>query len=260
MVYEGNDFRDSNYRNRDRLARRAGKYFRRSPLRRAAKAAVIRTFGGRTVDPPDADDADAAVAEIREDRARAGADDPVSWLPAPVGPEDSPRYYAFQIKDLLSHFVTAERFEQSAGCVKTLEKLGEIKQLCDDHGARPIIVYAPSKCRTLMPLLMDRLTDAQLHAFMSLKADDLPAPGQLKEVLAGRLDVMESAVQHFCEVQSIEFVSLVEPLRAAIAQGRQAYFTYDQHWTPVGHEIVAGVLAEYVGGSDADGPTCGDSE
>ncbi len=260
MVYEGNDFRDSNYRNRDSLAKQAGKYFRRSPLRRAAKAAVIRGFGGRAADPPDADDADAAADEIREDRARAGADDPVSWLPAAVGPEDSPRYYAFQIKDLLSHFVTAERFEKSAGCVKTLEKLGQIRQLCHDRGARLIIIYAPAKCRTLMPLLMDRVTDTQLHAFMSLKAEVLPSAERLKEVLAERLDVMESAVADYCAAESIEFVRLVEPLREAIAAGRQAYFTYDQHWTPVGHEIVAGVLAGYLGGSDAEGPTCGDSE
>jgi len=260
MVYEGNDFRDSNYRNRDAPTRRVGRYFRASPIRLAVKAAVTRGLGGRTVDPPDADDADATVDEIREDRARAGADDPVSWLPAPVGPEDSPRYYAFKIKDLLSHFVTAERFEQSAGCVKTLEKLGEIKQLCDDHGSHLTIVYAPSKYRTLTPLLMDRLTDSQLHAFMSLKADDLPEPERLKEVLAGRLDVMESAIKYFCETRSIGFVSLVEPLREAMAQGRQAYFTYDQHWTPIGHEIVAEVLAAYLGGSDAEGPACDEGE
>ena len=45
--------------------------------------------------------------------------------------------------------------------------------------------------------------------------------------------------------QAIEFVSLTQPLRKGISSGEQAYFTFDQHWTPVGQEIVAEVLNNY---------------
>jgi hypothetical protein len=39
-------------------------------------------------------------------------------------------------------------------------------------------------------------------------------------------------------------VSATEPLRRAIAAGEQVYFTYDQHWTRLGHEVAARLVAD----------------
>jgi hypothetical protein len=68
----------------------------------------------------------------------------------------------------------------------------------------------------------------------------------LMDIVLARLGVKESAIEEFCRQQSIEFVSLTEPLRRKISEGQQAYFTYDQHWTPIGHEVAADTLYLYL--------------
>ena len=50
-------------------------------------------------------------------------------------------------------------------------------------------------------------------------------------------------MRQFCRQEAIEFISLTEILRQQMLAGRQAYFTYDQHWSPEGHRIVAEYLA-----------------
>jgi hypothetical protein len=77
---------------------------------------------------------------------------------------------------------------------------------------------------------------------MALKDKNLPPPKELMDALPCRINICETATEEFCRAESIIFVSLSQPLQQAIAQGQQAYFTYDQHWTPVGHQIVADAL------------------
>lgn len=81
---------------------------------------------------------------------------------------------------------------------------------------------------------------------MSLKASNLPPINKLIDTVLTRLDIKESAVKKFCRQESIEFVSLTEPLREGITLGRQLYFTYDDHWTPIGHEVVANTMSHYI--------------
>ena len=35
---------------------------------------------------------------------------------------------------------------------------------------------------------------------------------------------------------------LTPALREAVNQGRRPYFDFDGHWTPAGHEVVAGAI------------------
>jgi hypothetical protein len=85
---------------------------------------------------------------------------------------------------------------------------------------------------------------------MALKQRGLPSPDRLMDVVLDRLKVKESAVAEFCRKESIEFVSLTQPLRQVMAEGRQVYLTYNQHWTPIGHEIAAETLAHYLPNKD----------
>ncbi len=39
---------------------------------------------------------------------------------------------------------------------------------------------------------------------------------------------------------------MTKALRAAAVSGTQVYFTYDQHWTPEGHEIVAEAVHRFL--------------
>ena len=81
---------------------------------------------------------------------------------------------------------------------------------------------------------------------MALKQKSLPPADKLIEVLLARHSVQESAVEDFCRTEAIEFLSLTTPLRKATAQATQTYFTYDQHWTPIGHKIVAETICQYI--------------
>ena len=97
-----------------------------------------------------------------------------------------------------------------------------------------------------LPLAADTLSPEKVRAFMALKAKNLPPADQLIDTLLPRLQAQESVLEEFCRTESIEFVSLTEPLRTEILRGQQTYFTYDQHWTPVGHKVVASTLHHYL--------------
>jgi len=237
MLYEGNDFRDSNYRNKDRFSEKLELYFKESPIRNALKQALIRSFGSA----PRGQETNAKAPDAAQDTMNA-----VSWLPIALPQGPNAKYYTFKIKRLLEHFVTKQEFLSSKGTTKTFAALREIKNLCARKAIRLIIVYAPDKPHTLLPLIGQAVPPEQLRAFMALKQRRLPPAEELMDTLLARLDVQEFAVRDFCKAESIEFVSLTKPLRQAIASGIQAYFTYDQHWTPPGHEIVAENLGLYI--------------
>lgn len=60
------------------------------------------------------------------------------------------------------------------------------------------------------------------------------------------LDTKESVLRDFFREEAVEFVSATEVLRNAAAEGRQVYYTYDQHWTAAGHVVVAEELYRYL--------------
>ena len=173
---------------------------------------------------------------------------PVSWLPVKIQNDSTGKPYAFDLKSLLDHYhaVNSETLLQSKGWQETLNRLREMKQLCAENGIRLIIVFAPDKPHVLPPLIKDTLSPDQLRAFMALKEKHLPPAKELVDTLFSRLDVQESTMKQFCEKESIEFISLTDTLRQNITSGTQVYFTYDQHWAPPGHQIVAQILSDYL--------------
>jgi len=74
----------------------------------------------------------------------------------------------------------------------------------------------------------------------------LPPEDEPMEIVLKHLPIQESVVEEFCRRESIGFVSLTEPLRGKILEGQQAYFTYDQHWTPIGQQVAAETLHQYM--------------
>lgn len=240
LLYEGNDFRDSNYRKKDTLSDQIEDYFKESPIRNALKNVLIRSFGSIVTAPPPTD----PNRPVPNPNAQSAG--PLSWLPVQVPAEPNGNYYTFKIKRLLEHFVTKEAFLESQGVKKTFAALRDIKNLCTEKDIRLIIAYAPDKPHLLLPLITDIVSPEQLHAFMALKQKSLPPADKLIEALLTRHNVQESAVEQFCRTESIEFLSLTAPLRKATAEGTQTYFTYDQHWTPLGHKIVADTISQNI--------------
>jgi len=248
LLYEGNDFRGDNFRRKDTLSDQLADCFKESPIRNALKNLLIRCFGSTTANhPPAKTKADPnAAGENPAPNPTVQSKSPLSWLPVtlPDGPDG--KYYTFKIKRLLEHFVTKKAFLSSKGARKTFDALRQIKEICSEKNIRLIIAYAPDKPHVLLPLITEIVSPEQLHAFMALKERKLPPADKLLDTLLPRLNVQESAFREFCREESIEFISLTQPLRRAVANGSQVYFTYDQHWTPPGHEVVADAISRYM--------------
>jgi len=241
MLYEGNDFHGFNFKSREEEHKRSlGTLFRTSPLRLSIKKAMIRCLG------PINSNRQKNIAAFSNSKIESCPPShplyAVSWLPLSIPDGPNARYYAFEVKRLLAHFVSKSDFLQSPGCRQTFAILREIKQICDQKNIRFIVAYAPDKSHALLPLVKDKLSPQKLRAFMALKEKNLPPADDLVDVLLSHLDIQESAIEEFCKQESIEFVSLTQPLRQNIAQGLQAYYTYDQHWTPIGQKIAAETL------------------
>jgi hypothetical protein len=242
MLYEGNDFRDSNYRQEDSIGRRLSRYFKNSPVRRAFIDSLIRRLGpkgngaskGSIISADNAADNNATVVKA------------LSWMPVgvPEGPDE--KYYTFTVKNLLVHLGNRDTFLRSKGCQETFAYIRQIKELCDTKNFRLIIVYAPDKSHVLLPLIRHKVSPEDLRAFLALKANNLPSVRNLMDTVLAHLEIEESAVKEFCLQESIEFVSLVESLRKGMNLRQQLYFTYDDHWTPMGHEVTANTISHYL--------------
>jgi hypothetical protein len=227
-LYEGNDFRDDNFtENQASRFHDMQLFFKRSPIRRYCEDAMIRYLGPL------------GSGRVKTLGEEGGPLYPLSWLPLaiPEGPEA--KFYTFKIKDLIQHYVPKSEFENSYGCQQSLLALRDIKTICRKNNIRLIVVYAPDKPHVVLPLAQNTIYADLLHKFFALKADDLPDPEQLKDTLLARMEETEAIFRNFCEKESIEFLSLTKSLQQEILTGRQAYFTYDQHWTPLGHQIAA---------------------
>jgi hypothetical protein len=109
------------------------------------------------------------------------------------------------------------------------------------------MVFAPTKAHVTMPIVGERLSAEKVRAFMALRNDSpLLEPDVLLASLLERAEARESVVAEWCAREGISFVAVTDALREAAISGRQVYFTYDQHWTPDGHEVVAEVLAGHL--------------
>jgi len=254
LLCEGNDFRDENYRKKNSIGQNVEDYFKRSPVRRGIQQILIRCFASKAPNPSDRG-ADSPTNPAKRVETTGKTLAAVSWLPVAVPQGPNGKYYTFKVKNLLEHFVTEREFLRAGGVKKTFAALQSINGLCREKGIRLIIAYAPDKPHLLVPLITEVVPPRQLAAFMELKQKDLPPAETLYQTLIPRLECQESTVREFCRAESIEFLSLTQPLRKAIAEGTQAYFTYDQHWTPLGHIIVADAISQYLADHAAPTPT-----
>ncbi|MBN1846307.1 MAG: hypothetical protein JW810_11530 [Sedimentisphaerales bacterium] len=235
MLYEGNDFRASNFdERREGWTRAVSLFFKQSPLRQAIKTTLIRFLG------PVGSGRAAGLAAPGE------ALHVLSWLPLDWPPDKPQAHFTFEVKDLLAHDHGVDEFRQSSGCQKTLEALRQMQRICQDEQIRLLVVYAPDTAHVVLPVAETAVPADLLRRFVALKQDDLPEAEAFKRRLLERLAVAETVLEEFCREQRIEFVSLTGALQQAVREGRQAYFTYDQHWTPIGQRIAADVIQAYL--------------
>ncbi|MAE63855.1 MAG: hypothetical protein CMJ18_06240 [Phycisphaeraceae bacterium] len=226
MIYEGNDFRTR----RTKTSASDRSWWDRiwdSPIRGSLKGAMIRLLGGLNAD--------------RDVPHTEG----LSWIPVEV-PAESSVFYAFPPKRLTRLDYDPQRFPSSRRWRDTARELEQIIDLCREKGIDLHFAYAPSKPHVIMPLVRDRVAAAALHAFVAFKKDDLPPPPEYKERFYARIDTLEHTLSAFCREKDVGFINPTSALRGAMAEGRQVYYSYDQHWTSIGHEVVVDVMLEHL--------------
>jgi hypothetical protein len=227
VLYEGNDFRGvSGVWNR-RTGFSPKRYYKGSPLRRMLRETMIQSLAWHNT--------------ASKDELYA-----ISWMPFRVPHGQGGKHYTFDVKLLESHWMPAERFEASAGCRHAFDVIGRMKEACDARGIRLVVMFAPDRPHVLLKLLAPHADAAQVRAFLALRVRDLPPAEPFLPELLRRLEGMENVVREHCRQRSIPFYSPTERLREASRAGTQTYFTYDQHWTPAGHAVVAEGLAEFL--------------
>ncbi len=227
VLYEENDFRSVKVTTEPKSER--GKFLKRSPLLQMLDAVIVRTF------------------------APVGATGPVkggdilSWLPLRVPDTPAGKYYAFSPGLMLDLYHTREEFSAEGRWEAVRRNLQKMRDRCQEIGARFVLVYAPSKPHVLLPLVAPTLPPQKIRAFAALRAkEDLPDAGEFLRSLMARLDVKERLTEEWCRALSISFLSLTPILRESVARGDQVYFTYNDHWTPVGHDAVAEAVFRFL--------------
>jgi len=240
MLYEGNDFRDSNFAahklEAPKQATTFDTIFKASPLRLLIRDSVERFLGpvgsGRYANDPKVNEPSHPMY-------------PVAWLPIEI-PAGSGYGYEFDLKETLKYLVTKEAFGKSVACTESLRLLAEAKKTCQENGITLVVLYAPDKPHVLMEDVLLQVPREQFYAFLSIKGKHLPAPDQIGPALRAGTEVRQQVFKAYCESQGIPFVSVTEGLREKTRQGCRTYYTYDQHWTPEGHRVVAEFLNEKI--------------
>lgn len=230
MVYEGNDFRSA------RTAVRAGVTLKQA-VATSALVFKINEFLCEKVGSL------GARGSFRDEES-------MSWLPIRVPVESGPPY-AFAANQLTELAVRREKLELEGSWYLMTELLKKLRQVCEAGGAKLIVAYTPSKARVVFPLVAPHLSTEHVRAYMLHKKDPLDLPegaGFMPELLA-RLPNQEILVREWCERRSIPFVSLTQCLQDDASRGRQVYYTYDQHWTALGHEAAAREIHASLGNS-----------
>lgn len=232
MLCEGNDFRSAKSdrkRKSPSFSKRLKRYFKQSPLISAMDDLLIETFGPLNCA------GDVEGVEM------------LDWLPVAIPQGADARHYAFAPKQLRDLYPSRTEFAADRHWLNSRALLAEMNHLCVTADVQFIIVYAPTKAHVVLPAVADRLPAEKVRAFTALSyKKDLPEPAIFLAELLEHIDARESVVGQWCRRESVPFISVTRALRDAAVGGAQVYYTYDQHWTPVGHEHVAELVYRFL--------------
>ncbi len=232
MIYEGNDFRSAKTdakRSKPSISKRFKAYMKQSPILSSIDSLMINAFGPIRANAP-----------INDTKA-------INWMPLSIPDGGSANRYAFAPKQMRDLFESSLEFSQDKHWLNPRSQIADMNEICQKAGIQFLLVFAPAKAHVMLPLVADQISGEQFRDFLALQyKKNLPPPEQFKTRLLENLDARENVVSEWCEREGVDFLTLTKPLRNAAQQGTQVYFTYDQHWTPEGHHVVAQTLADYL--------------
>lgn len=229
MLYEGNDFRSAKSDLKvvePSFSKRLQTHFKQSPLLNAMDRLIIETFAPLNC------------------RGSVPGIEKMAWMPLAVPVGSHANHYAFAPKQLHDLYLTREEFAVDRHWLAPRKLLQQMHEQCRQAGCEFILVYAPTKAHVTLPLVWPGLPPGGVRDFTAISfKGELPAGPVFLANLLARIEAKETVVRDWCRREGIRFVSMTEALRAAAADGVQVYFTYDQHWTPEGHAVVADAIA-----------------
>lgn len=227
MIYEGNDLKvhsadeEAEASAFERAYDAVKDVVKDSPVIEAARDFVDDQFGAMRTDGP------------------VAGWDALSWMPLRIEGPEGVHHVAFEPKRLERLHFTPERFRKYKGWKRAREVFTDLKRACDEAGVPLVFVYAPSAPHVLLPLVLESIPAEGLHQFLAYAEDDLASPEELKRSVPEWIETCEDGFAEFAASIGAEVIRPTAALRAAAATGRQVYYTYDQHWTRHGHEVVA---------------------
>ncbi|WP_372368381.1 hypothetical protein [Candidatus Uabimicrobium sp. HlEnr_7] len=230
-IYEGNDFRRtqifSDHKETISLSKRMKLIFKTSPIRNYIKSFLI------------------AYTETNTGKTSSNA---IDWLPLEY-PANSKVYHSFPVKRIMQHYVPYEKLQNSSAWKNVQSALTKIQDLCNKKNIRLILIFAPTKPHVVLPVMQKEISKTDFHDFCMLykrKMRKKLSDNDFFEKVLQRLKYKEQLIRDFCDKNKIEFVSLTNILQKKVKVGEQMYFTYDQHWTPLGHVVVANFIYQYL--------------
>lgn len=233
-IYEGNDFRRTQIftevKESISMSKKIEKFFKGSPIRDYIKKFFIRYGEGVNT------------------KSGFGNHSAISWLPLEYPPQ-SKVFHSFPVKRVMEHYVSLEKLEKTGAWENIQSAILKMLALCQENKARFIIVFAPTKPHVLLPVAKEEISAKDFHDFCMLHKRKMRKKLSDEEFFSKILACMEykeKLVENFCNKNKIEFVSLTKALQNATNEGKQVYFTYDQHWTPLGNEIAAQQIYQYL--------------
>ncbi len=231
MIYEGNDFKGkgelvTRIKKESSIKNRIRAYIKSFYLRYTLKRILIHIFS----------------INNRNDKVPPANENIFSWLPAMIPETGNSKYYAFELRKIIKHYDDKESFKVSKGCITAFLAIKKLSGICKKNKMDFLVVYAPEKSHAIMPLIKERIEAEKLRDYLSFKIKNLPAGEETKKKFYENIENKEDIIREYCLQNNITFISTTGVLRDAITKGIQAYFTYDQHWSPEGHEAVAELL------------------
>lgn len=231
LLYEGNDFRSAKTdakRSNPSISKKLGAYFDRSPILKGLDQLIIHTLG------PINSQGEVSGGEV------------MSWMPLALPAGDNAKYYAFAPKQLRDLYESREQFSVDKHWLNPRRQIAEMHKLCQEAGIEFVLVFAPLKGHVVLPAAADRLEAEKVHGYLKLRyKKHLPDPATFLKHLLVNAQARDEVVSEWCARESISYLTTTGPLRKAALAGTQVYFTYDQHWTPDGHEVVADTVSSY---------------
>ena len=237
MIYEGNDFKEDvaldDNDEKPTLKQRLGAHFdmafKSSPVTKGLRRLSSELF-----------------EKLGSTRPVPGYKEKLGFMPIGLHTESGMRYYAFAPKRAVYLDFGVDEFRSSPEWQATAKILEQIIAISHEHGIQPVFIYAPSKPHVVLPFAKDRIPADQLRFFMHFKNRHLPPAAENKQRLFANLDSEQTVVLDFCKTHGVDCTELTTALQRETIAGTQAYYTYDQHWTPDGQAIAAREIEKFL--------------